>query len=1195
MNIHSSQWSALRDIIKTHPNISKNNTVPYSSTNNIDVHVDSNGRILVKLYYNIVESLGPSYREFHAIYDLSTGIILKNDILGIVDPVLLRRDSSDIPTTPPQIEDDETFYYDHSNEEYVSGYVNGCSSSEEEEDDDEEVDGENECSEEVKLTYKELVNSNHNLGNLINSDNFSTNSINLSSDDFRGINKRYLEHLTSKFNSSQLHAITTSISQPGFTLIQGPPGSGKTSTILGILNSVHLREYHKYYEMLLSSSLSLEGKYCNEVLYNIMETLNKFSSINLSQLSSLLNTSASNPNIGTLSQIKLPLSINRLKDCKDILFNLEPSKREEFEEGWLKLILKHTKSKPRILITAPSNGAVDLIVERVMKESFFDGTGGNYKPSIVRLGVMTSVNKYVKEVSLDQIYKNDLLLNSTREDQLNKFKELSNKISEFINNAFIYQFILWKLMETFTKFNNPIPEKWEIRVNIESGEPYWVDHSECKTTLYPPPPHLIQLAIEKQRFAYKSYTELPEYNFYSFNLTRILNKIESLELRRKRLKYFIDYSHNSNSSKNKNENYYLPMYLRERIESSIIQESNLVFTTLNSAGNSTLDDSEFCVTVVDEAAQCVEPNVLIALRRGCKQCIMVGDQKQLSATVICENIKKFNYDRSLFERLIQGGHSYYLLNTQYRMTPIISSFPSREFYQNRLKNGKNVMDPIFLPPFMQRDPFSDIEKKTEEKSEKLTDLVPFLPSLFFIDLETSKDSKGSNKSLINSDEAKVTLALTRLLIDQSNKFNYPLGSLGIITPYSDQLQLLKSFSSRESFMKEYIQQPTAPGSNVPQLSIPKYDIELNTVDAFQGREKNFVIMSTVRSNTTNSIGFLADIRRMNVAITRAKYGLYIIGNSRTLNSNPIWRKLIGFARKNKMYTCISDPNADLKNAIMNPVLTRVPKSLPNTNYNPQFSHLQYNNPQYNNPQFNNPQYINSQYNNPQYNNPQYSNPNYQKLQNKNFKHNNPHYKNSQKNNKKYKNNPANINSQLNHLQQNLYSKFGTVTPSNPSQIPPPPPGLPQYLSQNQVQDPLTSVKDGSNFGQYPKNLKYPQDNLYNKFTLPNDNISNTNDYKRKTGVQVLASYEPQSSKFPRLSNKEEVIYTPAASLSIQDKNNEKSFSKIEDNRISERAKVDYQTFIVSSDDKPSNDSNPDKLASLMIRYSNEDVEEGEIS
>ena len=104
--------------------------------------------------------------------------------------------------------------------------------------------------------------------------------------------------------------------------------------------------------------------------------------------------------------------------------------------------------------------------------------------------------------------------------------------------------------------------------------------------------------------------------------------------------------------------------------------------------------------IIDEAAQCSEPSALIPLRRGCSQCIMVGDPMQLSALIFSDRAKKAGYGTSLFERLSKAGNGSLLLNVQYRMDPIISAFASNMFYDNELKDGENVLIPNFRPSYL---------------------------------------------------------------------------------------------------------------------------------------------------------------------------------------------------------------------------------------------------------------------------------------------------------------------------------------------------------------------------------------------------------------------------------------------------------------------------------------------------------------
>ena len=241
--------------------------------------------------------------------------------------------------------------------------------------------------------------------------------------------------------------------------------------------------------------------------------------------------------------------------------------------------------------------------------------------------------------------------------------------------------------------------------------------------------------------------------------------------------------------------------MQQLIEKSVIDEAQILFTTLNSSGHPSLEATEFCVTVVDEAAQCVEPSLLIALRRGCKQCILVGDQKQLPATVFSENIKKVGYDRSLFQRLIESGHPYTMLDTQYRMHPSISDFPSRRFYDGGLIDGANVEDPTFMPPFIS--PVSLLQWAAD--GSPLPPLCcparpgvavpippPRLKSFMFFDLASSRDERGHSLSRVNVEEGRLCAKLVLCLVAEAQRcvpgsalvsLRELIGSIGIITPY----------------------------------------------------------------------------------------------------------------------------------------------------------------------------------------------------------------------------------------------------------------------------------------------------------------------------------------------------------------------------------------------------------------------------
>lgn len=168
----------------------------------------------------------------------------------------------------------------------------------------------------------------------------------------------------------------------------------------------------------------------------------------------------------------------------------------------------------------------------------------------------------------------------------------------------------------------------QVRVNPSTALPYWIDHINRASSAGPPiaPPPCYKSSA---KLAHTSRETLPEYRLYTDKLTRLLDRLDQangLYIRhRTRLSDSPDH--------------------RRLAESSLIEGAHVVFTTLSGAGHPSMETTEFCVTVIDEAAQCSEPSVLIPLRRGCSQCIMVGDPLQLPATIFSDRARRAGYDR----------------------------------------------------------------------------------------------------------------------------------------------------------------------------------------------------------------------------------------------------------------------------------------------------------------------------------------------------------------------------------------------------------------------------------------------------------------------------------------------------------------------------------------------------------------------
>jgi senataxin len=303
---------------------------------------------------------------------------------------------------------------------------------------------------------------------------------------------------------------------------------------------------------------------------------------------------------------------------------------------------------------------------------------------------------------------------------------------------------------------------------------------------------------------------------------------------------------------------------RRRAQESVLNGADVICATLSGSGHDMFQglSIEFETVIVDEAAQCVEMSALIPLKYGCAKCILVGDPKQLPPTVFSKEAARFQYEQSLFVRM-QKNHpnDIHQLDTQYRMHPEISLFPSRTFYDGKLLDGGDM---------------AGLRKQPWHQSMLLG------PYRFF-DVQGQHQAAPQGHSLINLAEINIAMKLYHRLTTDFPKYNFK-GKVGIITPYKSQLRELK-----QRFTAAY-------GEGIVE------DVEFNTTDAFQGRESEVIIFSCVRASPAGGIGFLQDIRRMNVGLTRAKSSLWVLGNSQSLVRGEFWRKLIEDAKERKRYT-----------------------------------------------------------------------------------------------------------------------------------------------------------------------------------------------------------------------------------------------------------------------------------------------------
>ena len=312
-----------------------------------------------------------------------------------------------------------------------------------------------------------------------------------------------------------------------------------------------------------------------------------------------------------------------------------------------------------------------------------------------------------------------------------------------------------------------------------------------------------------------------------------------------------------------------PKLNRFEIKKNMVHESKIIFSTLNSSAQKYMKviKDNISYLIIDEATQCCEVQTLVPLRLNPKRMILIGDPRQLPSTTFHPLSEKLFFSRSLYERLEKNNFSNLMLKVQYRMIPLLCQFPSSVFYNNKLLCSEKVKKKNYVPEKIKH--FFNMNFKQKH--------------LVFINIDGITRKK--NNSFYNYEEIDI-IYNTILKLINSNIKNY-----GVISPYKAQVkEFRRKFSDNYKF----------------------YDSEVNTVDGFQGKEKDIIFLSCVKSKNENnekmSIGFLKDKRRLNVSITRAKYGLIVVGNLNTLKKDNLWKLYIEFLEENY---CVFD--YDFKN------------------------------------------------------------------------------------------------------------------------------------------------------------------------------------------------------------------------------------------------------------------------------------------
>lgn len=315
--------------------------------------------------------------------------------------------------------------------------------------------------------------------------------------------------------------------------------------------------------------------------------------------------------------------------------------------------------------------------------------------------------------------------------------------------------------------------------------------------------------------------------------------------------------------------------LKKACERELLKGADVICCTCVGAGDPRLSTRfRFQSVLIDESMQATEPECMVPVVLGAKQLILVGDHCQLGPVVMCKKAAKAGLSQSLFERLVLLGIRPLRLEVQYRMHPALSRFPSDFFYEGSLQNGVN----------------------SSEREMQNTDFPWPQPDkpMFFYCCQGQEEIAGSGTSYLNRTEAAYVERITTRFLKSGVKPE----QIGIITPYEGQ----------RAYLVQYMQYNGSLHAKLYQ------EIEVASVDAFQGREKDLIIMSCVRSNEHQGIGFLNDPRRLNVALTRAKYGIITVGNPKVLSKHALWNHLLTYYKENRVL--VEGPLNNLKESLI---------------------------------------------------------------------------------------------------------------------------------------------------------------------------------------------------------------------------------------------------------------------------------------
>jgi ATP-dependent RNA/DNA helicase IGHMBP2 len=354
-------------------------------------------------------------------------------------------------------------------------------------------------------------------------------------------------------------------------------------------------------------------------------------------------------------------------------------------------------------------------------------------------------------------------------------------------------------------------------------------------------------------------------------------KIRAAELRRQASQFKRSYNRDDAMERRKqrqeaNELLDWATELENRIIDQILSGAQVITCTLVGAASGVLQNYKYRTVVIDEAAQALEPSCWIPLLKA-SRVVLAGDPFQLPPTVKSREAAKAGLSHTLIEKCLDLLPDVQLLNTQYRMHNAIMGFSNQWFYKGALQSAEVAAERRLI-------------------SVGADDLTFFEPIVFIdtagCDFE-EKTAKGSIWSASRYNHGEMMMIREHFLKLNAHFSEQFQPSIAIISPYKEQVTRLEQLFAEEKDLAPYTEQAI------------NAQVTISTIDGFQGQERDIVYLSLVRSNPKAEIGFLSDYRRMNVAMTRARKLLVVIGDSATIGKTPFYEAFLEYVEKNGRY------------------------------------------------------------------------------------------------------------------------------------------------------------------------------------------------------------------------------------------------------------------------------------------------------